>query len=166
MTDKIDLALKIKERVISRNISLNSLKGLPEQVINNLQYYLQNVIILHRGIVSRAKIEVISEKILQIHNLKNLQLKPQEIIIIVLPYELIKYVFFCKVINIYDNYYEVFILDPRSDERIILKDKTPAFLSLIPKEFIKNILDNNEYFLLRESNISSENYHSLTEVVY
>lgn len=163
MKDKIDLALKIKERVISKNVSLNSIKGLPDLVYNNLEYYLQNAIIIHKGTVNRAKLEVVSEKVLLIHNLNNLQLKLQEIIIVVLPVSLTKYIFFCKVINIHEYGYEVFILDPRSDERLSLKEKTPAFLSLIPKEFIREILESNKYFLLRESNISPENYNLLTE---
>lgn len=163
MKDRIDLALKIKERVISKNISLNSIKGLPDSVYNNLQHHLQNAIIIYKGTVSRARLEVLSERAFLLCNFSYSQLNLQEIIIVVLPVGSTRYVFVCKVNSVNGDCYEISILDPRSDERIVLGEKTPAFLSLIPKEFIKRVLESNEYLLLRESNISPENYNSLTE---
>jgi len=163
MKDKIDLALKLKQRVLAKNISLYSLKGLPPEIYNNLQSYLQNALIIYKGNLVQSKIEALSDNTFAIYHTNNLHLKPRELILVIIPFGSVRYVFLCQVINIGDNFYEVTIIEPRSEERIPLKKKIPAFLSLIPEDFIREILNTNRFFLLRESNISLDNYKTLNE---
>lgn len=165
MKEKINLSSKIKERVLIKNISLNSLEKLPPKIYGNISDFKHNFLVIYGSNIHRPEIKIIDAKSILIPKNKSLpDFKSGELILLILPLGDIRYVFICKVRESQDNGYVLEILDPRTDERLEIKTKVPVFLSLIPETYIREILQNHEYTLLKEINTSEDNYLSLSEV--
>lgn len=165
MKEKINLSIKIKERVLFKNISLHSLEKLPPKIYGNLSDFIHNFLIIYGSNVHRPEIKIIDAKsILMTKNESLPDFKLGELILVILPLGDTRYVFICKVSERLDNGYVLQILDPRTGERFEIKTKVPVFISFIPETYIRDILQNHEYTLLKEINASEDNYPSLSEV--
>ncbi|MCS7199145.1 MAG: hypothetical protein N2327_00065 [Caldimicrobium sp.] len=165
MKEKINLSTKIKERVLSQNISLNSLRRLPIHIYNNISNYLHNFILLYESKIYKPNLKIIDDR--NIFLAKNQDLpnfKLQELVLLILPFEERRYVFICKITQIEENGYTITLQDPRTEERFNIKQKVPVFLSLLSESYINEILQTPDYTLLRECNASEENYSSLSEI--
>lgn len=164
MKEKINLASKIKDRVLVKNLSLNSLKKLPPEIFNKLSDLLKNFMLLHEGKLYKPEVRIIDEKTLLLKPEGLPVLNNNEVLLLILPFSEIRYIFIAKVTNIEHNGYTVTFMDPRSEERLPIEQKIPAFLSLIPQQFIRELIQNPAYQLLRESNATVDNYHLLEEI--
>lgn len=164
MKEKINLASKIKERVLVKNLSLNSLKKLPPEIFNKLSDLLKNFMLLHEGKLYKPEVRIIDEKTLLLKPEGLPVLNNNEVLLLILPFSEIRYIFIAKVTNIDHNGYTVTFMDPRSEDRLPIEQKIPAFLSLIPQQFIRELIQNPAYQLLRESNATVDNYHLLEEI--
>lgn len=164
MKEKINLATKIKERVLVKNLSLNSLKKLPHEIFNKLSDLTKTFMLLHEGKLYKPDIKIIDEK--------TLLLKPEglptfnnhEVLLLIVPFSEVRYIFIAKVTDLDQNGYKVTIMDPRSEERLSIEQKVPVFLSLIPHQFIRELIQSPEYHLLRESNVTVDNYPLLEKI--
>lgn len=164
MKERINLATKIKERVLVKNLSLNSLKKLPPEIYNKLSNLTQTFMLLHEGKLYKPEVRIIDEKTLLLKPERLPVLNNNEVLLLILPFSEIRYIFIAKVTDIDQNGYIVNFMDPRSEERLSIEQKVPVFLSLIPEQFIRELLQSHEYQLLRESNATSDNYHLLEEI--
>ncbi|WP_038057937.1 PilZ domain-containing protein [Thermodesulfobacterium hydrogeniphilum] len=157
MLDKVELLTKIKTRVLNKNISLGALNLLPQDLQKNLNFILQKAVLFYNQKLLKANLEVINNKKLLIKNLpENITLSKGELILIILPAENKRYVFQTVVKEKLPEGYKVEILNPRYEKRIKIKAEVPVFLSLTPQKLFFNFL-NNDYYLIRESNLSFEN---------
>lgn len=164
MKEKINLATKIKERVLVKNLYLNSLKKLPPEIFNKLSDLTKTFLLLHEGKLYKPEVRIIDEKTLLLKTEGLPVLYNNEVLLLILPFSEIRYVFIAKVTDIDQNGYIVHFMDPRSEERLSIEQTVPVFLSLIPQQFIRELIQSPEYQLLRESNATVDNYHLLEEI--
>lgn len=164
MKEKINLANKIKERLLVKNYSLNSLNKLPSEIYQKLPNLIKKFLLLYQGKLYTPEIQILNEKTLILKPEGLPALKAEEVLLLILPFSEIRYIFIAKVLSSDEKGYMVTFLDPRCDERLNLNKKVPAFLSLIPQQFIRELLQNPKYQLLRESNATRENYNLLSEI--
>ncbi len=165
MKEKISLATKLKERVLIKNFSLMSLNKLPSEIYKNLSVFIKNFLLLYQGNLFKPRLEVISDTSLLIHKDFNLpNFKDGEVLLLILPFSQSRYVFQVKVVESQEAGWKVEIIDPRTDERIPIKNKVPLFFSYITPQYVQSLIQDPEYQLLRESNFSIDTLPDLEEV--
>jgi hypothetical protein len=164
--DKIDLTNKIKTSVLRRNVQLASFKYLPTPLKKDLERTLKNAIIFYKQDIIKGSIKVINEKEIFLYKEKNLpEIKEGELILIILPYNEVKYIFQTSVEEISSDGYKLKILSPRHDKRLVLKTPVPAFISYIPHNLFLNFLQKN-YYLVRNTNFSMEKVSELKDLQF
>jgi hypothetical protein len=62
MKEKIDISLKIKERVLFRNLSLFSLDKLPGEIYKNLSQLKRNFLLLYDQKIYKPEIDILSPR--------------------------------------------------------------------------------------------------------
>lgn len=165
MKEKINIAAKIKERVLVKNFSLMSLDKLPSDIYKNLPTFLNNFLLLYGNNFYKPKLEIISDKTLLLPKEQELpDLKKGEAFLLILPFPQVRYVFQVKVVEANELGYTIEILDPRTDERIFIKNKVPIFFSYITPQYVQALVQNPEYQLLRETNFTLESFSTLEEI--
>lgn len=165
MKEKIDLASKIKERVLVKNLSLYSFEKLPPEVFNNLDKLKRNFLVLYAQQFYKSEIEILSpKKILIKKNIESPQFQLYDLCLLILPYSNVRYIFKIKIVEENEEGFLGEIIDPRAEDRIPVKIQIPVFFSFIPSKFVNNLLHNPGYQLLRESNFLPDTYPALKEI--
>ncbi len=164
MREKINLASKIKERVLISNNSLISLDKLPSEIYQNLLHFSKNFLLLYKQNIYKPHLEIVSDKEILLFKKESIpDFKVSEVLLLILPFPNVRYIFQCKVKEVNERGYLVEILDPREDERISLSERRPLFISHIPFNYVQKILQDPGYQLLRETNFSLEDLDNLEE---
>jgi len=165
MKEKIDLALKIKERVLYRNLLIYSFEKLPQEVLNNLSYWKNQFLLLKEQNFYKVSLEILNSKELLIKKEGGLPpFQNGELVLLILPFSKVRYIFKTKIKEEKEGGYLAEILDPRYEERIPIKTHLPVFFSYIPEKYVQKLLQQAEYHLLRETNFTVEAYPTLNEV--
>lgn len=165
MKEKIDIALKIKERMLNKNLTLYSLEILPSEIYKNLDKLKRNFLILYAKKFYKPEIEILSPKKLLIKKKPDTpQFQRGDLCILILPFGNVRYIFRIKIVEENEGGFIGEIIDPRYDERISFKIHIPVFFSFIPPKFVNNLLNNPGFQLLRESNFLPESYQILKEI--
>ncbi len=165
MKERIDIALKIKERVLVRNISLYSLELLPSEIKEKLESFQQKFLLLYAQKIYKPEIEILDKKKVFIKKTSDIpEFQRGDICLLILPFNNLRYVFQVKIVEENEKGYLGEFVDPRYDERILVKKPTPVFFSFIPPQFVQNLISNPSFQLLRESNFSLESYPDLKEI--
>lgn len=165
MKEKISFALKLKERVLFKNLSLKSFELLPEGIYKNLSHYLKNFLLLYKANIYKPELQILTDSSALLKKSEKLPpFKIGELLLLILPFPDKKFIFQCKVIEYKEEGFLLKILDPRAEERIKFKGEIPIFLYFIPPAYIQQLLQNEELQLLRESNFSEETFKDLPEI--
>lgn len=164
MKEKISLSIKLKERVLSKNIALNSLNRLPKEVYQKLPYLLNNFLLLYNLNIYKPEMKILSDKTLFLKKTEALpNFSEAEILLLILPLSDIRYILQTKVLEVRDEGYLLEIQDPRTEERILIKGSQAAFLYFIPPQYIQVLIQNPDYHLLRETNFIPRDNDSSSE---
>ncbi|PMP63559.1 MAG: hypothetical protein C0197_02345 [Caldimicrobium thiodismutans] len=165
MKEKVDIALKIKERVLIRNITLFSLDKLPEEIYNKLPHLKRNFLLLYDQKLHKPEIDILSPRKILIKKNKELPtFQKGDLCLLILPLSKARYVFQVKITEENEDGFIGEFVDPRSDERIAIKSNIPVFVSFITPKFVQTILNYLGYQLLRETNFSPDSYQDLREI--
>lgn len=165
MKEKIDIALKIKERVLVRNFSLFSLDKLPPDIYKNLNNLKKNFLLLYAQKFYKPEIDILSPRKILIKKSSEIpSFQIGELGILILPFSNVRYVFQLKITEENEEGFIGDIIDPRYDERIPVKIHVPVFFSFITPKYVQNLLNNPGFQLLRETNFSQDSYQTLNEI--
>jgi len=98
MKDKIDLALKIKERVLYKNLLLYSFEKLPQEILNNLSYWKNQFLLLKEQNFYKVSLEILNSKELLIKKEGTLPpFQKGELVLLILPFSKVRYIFKAKI---------------------------------------------------------------------
>ncbi len=165
MREKISLALKLRERINYQNLSLKSFAKLPNPLKKLLFEGKINGLIIYQKQAYPVQIKPSDEQSFLLSKSLLPNLNTNEIILLVIPQELTRYIFQGKVLEVQEDFYLIGILDPRSEPRILITKPVPAFISILPKEYIQRVFQNDGWSLLREINFANEvEFQSLSEI--
>lgn len=165
MKEKIILASKLKERILIKNLSLNSLKRLPSEIYHKLPQLINTFLLLYGHSIYHPQIKILSDNRIFLKKSEKLpSITTGELLLLILPFSDKRFVFQSKVIEQNEEGFLLEILDPRADERIKIHTQIPVFLYFISSKYVQELIQNVEYQLLRESNFSSENFELLEEI--
>ncbi len=165
MKEKISLALKLKERILIKNFSLNSLKRLPPEIYKRLPQLLNNFLLLYKAQTYKPELQILSDSKFQVKKTGNLpSFRAGEILILILPFPDKRFIFQTQIVEENESGYILEILDPRAEERVPIKENMPVFFYLFSNQYIQELIQKPEYQLFRESNFSEENFDTLEEL--
>ncbi len=164
--DKVDLSSRIKTSILSKNVQLASLKYLPTPLKVDLNQTLKNAIIFYKQNLVKGILRVLNEREIFLYKSQGLpKFTEGELVLIILPYNKIKYIFQTLVEEISKEGYKLKILSPRQEERLVLKTSVPVFVSYIPYNMLLNFLQKG-YYLVRNTNFSLENASELKDLQF
>lgn len=165
MKERIDIATKIKERVLIRNLTLYSLEKLPSDIYKNIERLKTNFLLLYNQKFYKPHLVILTpRKILIKKDSEIPSLQKGELALLILPFSNTRYVFQIKITEENEEGFIGEIIDPRYGERITIKLQVPTFFSFITPKFVQNLLTQPGYQLLRESNFLPESYPTLKEI--
>lgn len=165
MKEKISLSLKLKERVLTKNISLNSLSRLPQDIYKKLPNLLNNFLLVYSLNIYKPELKILSDEKLLLKRVENLPyFNEKEILLLILPFSETRFIFQTKILEETPEGYILEIQDPRTEERITLKSAPPVFLYFISSQYVQALIKNPDYHLLRETNFMPDNVEPNVEL--
>ena len=156
MTEKLSFALKLRERLSGRNLSLNSFSKLPKPTLDLLKSGGLKPLLIYEKNIYPVQILILDDHTFSIKKEGLPKLQPFEVFLLVVPQGDVRYIFQARLSKEEGQDYIVSILDPRSEPRLSMPKPIPSFLSFMPPAYVNKLLQNEYYYLMRETNFSSE----------
>jgi len=156
MTEKLSFALKLRERLSGRNLSLNSFSKLPKPTLDLLKSGGLKPLLIYERNIYPVQILILDDHTFSLKKEGLPKLQPFEVFLLVVPQGDVRYIFQARLSKEEGQNYIVSILDPRSEPRLSMPKPIPSFLSFIPPAYVNKLLLNEYYYLMRETNFSSE----------
>jgi len=156
MTEKLSFALKLRERLSGRNLSLNSFSKLPKPTLDLLKSGGLKPLLIYEKNIYPVQILILDDHTFSLKNEGLPKLQPFEVFLLVVPQGDVRYIFQARLSKEEGQNYIVSILDPRSEPRLSMPKPIPSFLSFMPPAYVNKLLQNEYYYLMRETNFSSE----------
>ena len=156
MTEKLSFALKLRERLSGRNLSLNSFSKLPKPTLDLLKSGGLKPLLIYEKNIYPVQILILDDHTFSIKKEGLPKLQPFEVFLLVVPQGDVRYIFQARLSKEEGQNYIVSILDPRSEPRLSMPKPIPSFLSFMPPAYVNKLLQNEYYYLMRETNFSSE----------
>ena len=156
MTEKLSFALKLRERLSGRNLSLNSFSKLPKPTLDLLKSGGLKPLLIYEKNIYPVQILILDDHTFSLKNEGLPKLQPFEVFLLVVPQGDVRYIFQARLSKEEGQNYIVSVLDPRSEPRLSMPKPIPSFLSFIPPAYVNKLLQNEYYYLMRETNFSSE----------
>jgi len=156
MTEKLSFALKLRERLSGRNLSLNSFSKLPKPTLDLLKSGGLKPLLIYEKNIYPVQILILDDHTFSIKKEGLPKLQPFEVFLLVVPQGDVRYIFQARLSKEEGQNYIVSVLDPRSEPRLSMPKPIPSFLSFIPPAYVNKLLQNDYYYLMRVTNFSSE----------
>lgn len=164
MPEKIKLPSYLRQTLYKRNLQINSFDKLPKPIRDEVFFKKKEILSFHQGQLFKVLIEEGAGKEIKITFLDNKpQIKPNESLVLVVPTPKERYVLQGKVEEVVDDCkVKLTILNPRIDKRFEIFREEAVFLSFLPISFFEALF-LGKYFLLRDTNISRENFEKISK---
>ena len=156
MTEKLSFALKLRERLSGRNLSLNSFSKLPKPTLDLLKSGGLKPLLIYERNIYPVQILILDDHTFSLKKEGLPKLQPFEVFLLVVPQGDVRYIFQARLSKEEGQNYIVSILDPRSEPRLSMPKPIPSFLSFMPPAYVNKLLQNDYYYLMRVTNFSSE----------
>jgi len=156
MTEKLSFALKLREQLSSRNPSLNSFSKLPKPTLDLVKSGELKPLLIYEKNIYPVQILILDDHTFSLKKEGLPKLQPFEVFLLVVPQGDVRYIFQARLSKEEGQNYIVSILDPRSEPRLSMPKPIPSFLSFMPPAYVNKLLQNEYYYLMRETNFSSE----------
>lgn len=156
MTEKLSFSLKLRERLSGRNLSLNSFSKLPTNILDLLKSGKLKPLLIYQRNIYPVQILILDDHTFSISKEGLPSLQPFEVFLLVVPQGDVRYIFQARLSKEEGQNYIVSIIDPRSEPRLSIPKPIPTFLSFIPPAYVNKLLQNEHYYLLRETNFAKE----------
>jgi len=156
MTERLSFALKLRERLSGRNLSLNSFSKLPKPTLDLLKSGGLKPLLIYEKNIYPVQILILDDHTFSLKKEGLPKLQPFEVFLLVVPQGDVRYIFQARLSKEEGQNYIVSILDPRSEPRLSMPKPIPSFLSFMPPAYVNKLLQNEYYYLMRETNFSSE----------
>jgi hypothetical protein len=156
MTEKLSFSLKLRERLSGRNLSLNSFSKLPTNILDLLKSGKLKPLLVYQRNIYPVQILILDDHTFSISKEGLPSLQPFEVFLLVVPQGDVRYIFQARLSKEEGQNYIVSIIDPRSEPRLSIPKPIPTFLSFIPPAYVNKLLQNEHYYLLRETNFAKE----------
>lgn len=156
MTEKLSFSLKLRERLSGRNLSLNSFSKLPTNILDLLKSGRLKPLLVYQRNIYPVQISILDNHTFCLNKEGLPSLQPFEVFLLVVPQGDVRYIFQARLSKEEGQNYLVNILDSRSEPRLSIPKPIPTFLSFIPPAYVNKLLQNEHYYLLRETNFATE----------
>ncbi len=156
MTEKLSLSLKLRERLSGKNLTLNSFSKLPKPTLDLLKSGGLKPLLVYQRNIYPVQILILDDQTFSLNKEGLPKLQPFEVFLLVVPQGDVRYIFQARLSKEEGQTYIASILDPRSEPRLPIPKPVPSFLSFIPPAYVNKLLQNEHYYLMRETNFSSE----------
>jgi hypothetical protein len=156
MTEKLSFSLKLGERLSGRNLSLNSFSKLPTNILDLLKSGRLKPLLVYQRNIYPVQISILDDHTFCLNKEGLPSLQPFEVFLLVIPQGDLRYIFQARLSKEEGQNYIVSILDSRSEPRLSIPKPIPTFLSFIPPAYVNKLLQNEHYYLLRETNFATE----------
>jgi hypothetical protein len=156
MTEKLSFSLKLRERLSGRNLSLNSFSKLPTNILDLLKSGKLKPLLIYQRNIYPVQILILDDHTFSLSKEGLPSLQPFEVFLLVIPQGDVRYIFQARLSKEEGQNYLVNILDSRSEPRLSIPKPIPTFLSFIPPAYVNKLLQNEHYYLLRETNFATE----------
>jgi len=163
--DKLIFSTKLKESVLTRNISLGSMDHLPARIKDNQKDYLSKFLLFYNKNIFSSKLEILNPKEIFLFKTPELpQFQKGELILLILPEGKERFIFQTRVEEVTEEGYKLKILDPRYDKRYILKVDVPVFISLLSQRLLFDFFNKNYYFVRETNFFDSKSFTEIQEI--
>jgi len=156
MIEKLCFSLKLRERLSGRNLSLNSFSKLPTNILDLLKSGRLKPLLVYQKNIYPVQILILDDHTFSLNKEGLTSLQPLEVFLLVVSQGDVRYIFQARLSKEEGQNYIVSILDSRSEPRLSIPKPIPTFLSFITPAYMNKLLQNEHYYLLRETNFATE----------